>query len=130
METWKEIPGLPDYYQVSDQGRVATLKHGFRAYRPEKTKRVITKFVLNASVTKYIGWLPWHLFRIRTVCHKSTIKTKSRRTTGPKIWNGVRQNTTSILVLVLNDVRQNVGNLYIALKPGKRLILAPMRAVK
>ena len=38
METWKEIPGLPGYYQVSDQGRVATLKHGFRVYRPEKTK--------------------------------------------------------------------------------------------
>ena len=38
METWKEIPGLPGYYQVSDKGRVATLKHGFRIYRPEKTK--------------------------------------------------------------------------------------------
>lgn len=38
METWKEIPGLPGYYQVSDKGRVATLKHGFRVYRPEKTK--------------------------------------------------------------------------------------------
>lgn len=37
-EVWKEIPGLPGYYQVSDKGRVATLKHGFRIYRPEKTK--------------------------------------------------------------------------------------------
>lgn len=37
-ENWKEIPGLPGYYQVSDKGRVATLKHGFRIYRPEKTK--------------------------------------------------------------------------------------------
>lgn len=37
-EIWKDIPGFPGYYQVSDQGRVATLKHGFRIYKPEKTK--------------------------------------------------------------------------------------------
>ena len=50
----------------------------------------------------YIVWSQWHLSRIRTDCHKSTTRTKTRRIIGPKIWNGVRQNTTMRMEQAVN----------------------------
>lgn len=37
-EVWKEIPGLPGYYQVSNLGRVVSLKHGVFYYKIYKYK--------------------------------------------------------------------------------------------
>ena len=82
METWKEIPGLPGYYQVSDKGRVATLKHGFRIYRPEKTKTGYYQVSIERKRYKIhrlvaLAFIP-NTDGLPQINHKNEIKTDNR----------------------------------------------------
>ena len=81
-EVWKEIPGLPGYYQVSDKGRVATLKHGFRIYRPEKTKTGYYQVSIERKRYKIhrlvaLAFIP-NPAGLPQINHKNEIKTDNR----------------------------------------------------
>lgn len=82
MEQWKEIPGLPGYYQVSDKGRVVSLKHGMYIYKPEKTKTGYYQVTIERKRYKIhrlvaMAFIP-NPDNLPQINHKNEIKTDNR----------------------------------------------------
>ena len=82
MEIWKEIPGLPAYYQVSNLGRVITLKHGAKIYKPEKTKTGYYQVSIERKRYKIhrlvaLAFIP-NPDGFQQINHKNEIKTDNR----------------------------------------------------
>lgn len=70
-------------------------------------------------VFTYTDWLQWRSYRIRTGCHKSTIKTKSKPITGWKIWNGVPRNITMRMEQAVNVPQNPVQRRLANIRPAE-----------
>lgn len=82
MEQWKDIPGLPGYYQVSDKGRVISYKHGKYIYKQEKTKTGYYQVTIERKRYKIHRLVAMAFIdnpdNLPQVNHKNEIKTDNR----------------------------------------------------
>lgn len=121
-EVWKDVVGYEGLYQVSNMGRVKSVKRVVNSTNPKQSWKTINERILKPSSygkppkcggirhldvvlyrkgkqkqKKSIALSLWHLSRIRIIIQSLTTKTRIRATTAQITWSGVHTNIIQIM---------------------------------